>query len=189
MPCDLLFELLGTNCQRGAVKITPHPDLLLTSTAIAMTWPLAIAHVGLRFAYSRPYIIAEAERIAIPASFGVAAIAFSIMHRWRPKDEMAWFVLCAALGAILGDVWLALGEYVKENWTIVVLARSLLGGVLFAAPIGLVVGMVLGLEIIALRLWHCRLQLRGSRTMPAIAVITNVGLAGLILYGSRIIAR
>jgi energy-converting hydrogenase Eha subunit A len=172
------------------VKTNSATKFLLTSAAIAMSWPIALAHVGLRLAFVRPYIVSEASSIALPVSLGFAIMAVAILHRWQPKEAIAWFFTCAILGAILSDVWLALGEYVHANRSIGAFGRTLVGGVLFAVPIGLVVGMVLGLEIVALKSWHSRSKVPDSWwPLPVIAVVTNIAVAAMVYYGTASIRQ
>jgi len=168
------------------VKINPATRFLLTSAAVAMSWPLAIAHAGLRLAYVRPYIASEASIIALPISVALAIVAAAILSRWPPKEAVSWFITCTMLGAVLSDVWLALGEYVSAGRDIVAFGRTLIGGAIFAVPIGLVVGMILGLEIVALRLWDRRSQAWHCWwPVPVVAIAANIVVAGLISYGTE----
>jgi len=164
--------------------------LVVTTALISLTWPMAVAHLALRYAFTRPYVADQAARLAIPASVLVAVIAVAISFRRPPKDAVSWVFRCAASGAILGDLWLALGAYVHAQHAFREFLATLLGGILYGMPVGLVVGMALGAEVITLRHWAERFGAGLSiRRFAAITVIINALVAIGIWYGADGVGR
>ncbi len=70
------------------------------AAAIAMSWPMVIAGVVLRYALVRPYVVNEAAIVAYPISVCVAALG-AVVSAWRPpEDDAAWVIRCSLLGAL-----------------------------------------------------------------------------------------
>jgi hypothetical protein len=168
------------------VKLDSATAFLLTAAATALTWPMALAYGALRFAFARPYVANEASTIAIAISTGVALIAVAIFRRRPPADPVSWVIIGALFGAILGDIWLALGAYVQSNRTIGAFGWTLLGGFLYAAPIGLIIGMILGAEVMALQRWNSRRAgPQNSWMRQVMFVAVNAVVAGVLCHGAE----
>jgi hypothetical protein len=156
------------------------------AAAIAMSWPMVIASVVLRYAFVRSYVVNEAAIVAYPTSVCVAALG-AVLSTWRPpEDDAAWVIRCSLLGAVVADIWLALGAYFHAQEDVAVFARTLLGGVLYAMPVGLAVGVALGLEIVGLRRWAQRFQ--GTHQVErfvGISVVANFVVAAILRWATR----
>ena len=155
--------------------------VILAAAAITMSWPMVVASIALRYAFPRPYVANEATTLAYPLSgcFTVFAVVVSV---WSPPaDDTSWVLRCSLLGAVVGDVWLALGAYFHAQQDLGALGRTLLGGVLYAMPVGLTVGAALGLEIVGLRRWTQRMDGAVAVTrFLGISVLANVAAAGVL---------
>ena len=156
------------------------------AAAIGMSWPMVIASVVLRYAFVRPHVANEAAVVAYPISVCVAALGASVSTWQPPKDDGAWVVRCSLLGAVVADIWLALGAYFHAHEDVAVFARTLLGGILYAMPVGLVVGVALGLEIVGLRRWAQRFQgTRGVERFVGLSVVANFVVAAILQWATR----
>lgn len=165
------------------MKLDSATAFLLTAAATALTWPMALAYGALRFAFARPYVAYEASTIAIAISTGVALIGVVILRRRPPAEPVSWVFIGAIFGVILADIWLALGAYVQSDKTIGVFGWTLLGGFLYAAPIGLIIGMILGAEVMALQRWNSRLAGPKNIWMRQVMfVAVNAVVAGVLCH-------
>lgn len=165
------------------MKVDSATAFLITAAATALTWPMALGYGALRFAFARPYVACEASTIAIAISIGVALVAVVVFRRRPPTEPVSWLFIGAIFGAILGDIWLALGAYVQSDKTIGAFGWTLLGGFLYAAPIGLIIGMILGAEVMALQRWNSRLAGPKSVWMRQVMfVAVNAVVAGVLCH-------
>jgi hypothetical protein len=147
----------------------------------SLTWPIVVALACLRAAFSRPVVAHEAAEMAIPTSIVCSIIATALSAQRPPKKIAQWLFRCGMAGGLLGEVWLAFGLYVNYRSTPDELTGILARGLFVAVPVGFVVGLALGAEMAAIDHWARKLRSwRYSKTVPAVTVIANAGLAMLL---------
>jgi hypothetical protein len=165
-------------------------SLVLMAALVSLTWPVAVAHAALRYIFTRPYVADAAAALAVPASAAIACVVAAISCRRPSNDPIAWVVRCALSGALVGDLWLACGAYVHAQRSADVLWRTMIGGLLYGGPVGLVAGMGLGAELVVLQRWSER---GGSWRRGWPFVLTSVFLNALcgigLWYGADAMRR
>ena len=149
-------------------------SLVIAAGLVALTWPMAVAHILLRYVFLRPQVANGAAVYAYPASLLLAAAATAVSVRRPPTEPMSWVFRCTLLGGVIGDVWLAFGAYVHAYRELTALAGTLLGGLLYGTPVGLFFGAVLGLELSFLR------STAGEWRRTGVVLLCNVVLAGFL---------
>ena len=160
--------------------------LVLTAALVALTWPMSVAHAALGYIFIRPEVADAAAVLAFPVSAVIAGVAAAVSLRRPSLDPVAWVFRCALSGALVGDIWLACGAYVQAHRSAEVLWGTMLGGLLYGAPVGLVIGMALGAEMLVLHHWAER---SGGRLLGwpfvIIAVLVNFICGVGVWYGAR----
>lgn len=136
---------------------------LAVTVVIVLSWPVLIATALLNVVVSRPY---DASRGALLATWltTLGAIAFAVIARVRrPRTMYHWALRGAVAGALLGPVWLASGSYYARGESVLHFAESLVGGLFYASPFGVVVGIAVGAVVGSI---ECRTR-RVSATAPS----------------------
>lgn len=163
--------------------------LAFATGVAALTWPVALAARALQCIYgARPGVVEEAVMFGLGVSIAVSGLATGYSALRPPRTSLTWVLRCSVMGVVVGDLWLAVGAFVRASYDPIVLATSMLGGLLYGAPVGLFAGVLLGAGAAAIHRIYLEEGMRrylSLRKAVAVWLVASAGIGWSIWSMSR----
>ncbi len=165
----------GVQANRDGTTVKRRARILMAASlgVTGATWPTALAYVLLRWVLRHDDVAWGLAKWLVPLNALVALAVSGLWTRRPPSEPMSLYVWGIGLGTLCGTCWMTAvgvssGGALQGSW------RMVLGGLLYGAPVGMTVGMLLGAEMALYDKWTEAREGRRGVWSPALYVALNL---------------